>query len=86
MAAAEDDVDLLELVQRARRGDTAALSCLVESHLPALSRFCLRLVGDAPAAEDLAQETVLRAYQSLGRLEEPSRFGAWLFGITANLR
>ncbi|MBI3973419.1 MAG: sigma-70 family RNA polymerase sigma factor [Chloroflexi bacterium] len=50
-----------------------------------LERFCRRLVGDEAAAQDLAQEALLRVHRSLGRLEDPARFGAWLCGIAANL-
>ncbi|HEX2186119.1 MAG TPA: bifunctional nuclease domain-containing protein, partial [Chloroflexota bacterium] len=73
------------LVQRARRGDVAAFAGLVQRHERSLTRFCHRLMPDPHVAQDLAQETLLRAYESLGRLEDPTRFGAWLFGIAANL-
>jgi predicted RNA polymerase sigma factor len=75
---------LLALGVRARRGDAEAFACLAAQHQPALAAFCRRLLGESGLAEDLAQETLLRAYQSLPRLEEPSRFGAWLFGIAAS--
>jgi RNA polymerase sigma-70 factor (ECF subfamily) len=73
------------LVARARKGDGGAFACLVERHAPALQRFCRRLMPEPGAAQDLAQETFLRAYQSLPRLADPQRFGAWVFGIAANL-
>jgi RNA polymerase sigma-70 factor (ECF subfamily) len=77
--------DETALVRRAQGGDAEAFACLVETHRAALARFCGRLVGDSGTAEDLAQETLLRAQQALPRLEAPERFGAWLFGIAANL-
>ena len=73
------------LVVQARTGDAAAFTHLVERYTSTLARFCQRLLGDESAAEDLAQETFLRAYQMLPRLVEPTRFGAWLYGIAANL-
>jgi RNA polymerase sigma-70 factor, ECF subfamily len=85
---AADAADTVALVTRARDGDATAFSCLVEQHRPLLVRFCARLVGDASgaeAAQDLAQEVLLRAHRSLGRLQEPARFRAWLCGIAANL-
>jgi RNA polymerase sigma-70 factor (ECF subfamily) len=42
-------------------------------------------MGDASSGDDLAQETLLQAQQSIGRLGEPYRFGPWLFAIAANL-
>ena len=76
------------LVVRAQRGDPAALERLVERYLAALTGFCRRLAGThggAQTAQDLVQETLLRAVVSLARLQEPERFEAWLFGIAANV-
>ncbi|HJR51505.1 MAG TPA: bifunctional nuclease domain-containing protein, partial [Gemmatimonadales bacterium] len=58
---------------------------MLEQYQPALLRFCHRLTGSPAPAQDLAQETLLRAVESLVGLQEPSRFEAWLFGIAANL-
>ncbi|MBI3971442.1 MAG: bifunctional nuclease family protein [Chloroflexi bacterium] len=73
------------LVQRAQAGEVSAFARLVERHQAALLSFCRRLTGNNSGAQDLAQEALLRAFQGLARLEEPSRFPAWLFGIAANL-
>jgi RNA polymerase sigma-70 factor, ECF subfamily len=73
------------LVRSAQRGDREALSCLVSQERVTLVRFCRRLMGDAVAGEDLAQEALLRAQVSIDRLGPPYRFGAWLLGIAANL-
>jgi RNA polymerase sigma factor (sigma-70 family) len=72
-------------VRAAQRGDVGAFALLVDEHEAALRRFCQHLLSDGAPAEDLAQETLLRAFQALPRLEDPARFGAWLFGIAANL-
>jgi RNA polymerase sigma factor (sigma-70 family) len=61
------------------------LACLVDAQHAPLLRFCRRLVGGGEPAQDLAQETLLRAVQVIGRLQEPSRFPAWLLGIAVNL-
>ncbi|HEV2124238.1 MAG TPA: bifunctional nuclease domain-containing protein [Chloroflexota bacterium] len=73
------------LITRAQRGDAAAFACLAEHYQSTLDRFCRRLMHDPTIAQDLHQETLLRADESVHRLEEPSRFGAWLFGIATNL-
>jgi RNA polymerase sigma-70 factor (ECF subfamily) len=75
----------VQLVQRARAGDTEAFAFLAAEQLPSLRRFCGRLMGDEDAGRDLAQDTLLRAQQSIQRLGEPYRFGPWLMGIAANL-
>ena len=81
--------DATALVRRAQAGEAAAVDGLIAAHAAPLVRFCVRLLGDDAAArghgEDLAQETLLRALQVIGRLEEPARFRAWLFGIAVNL-
>ena len=73
------------LVRLAQGGDREALSCLVAEYRGTLVRFSRRLMGDAAAGEDLAQEALLRAQVSITRLGPPYRFGAWLLGIAANL-
>jgi RNA polymerase sigma factor (sigma-70 family) len=75
----------VDRVRAAQRGDVAAFASLVQQHEPALRRFCQRLMCEAVPAQDLAQETLLRAFQALPRLEDPTRFEAWLFGIAANI-
>jgi RNA polymerase sigma factor (sigma-70 family) len=73
------------LVRRARAGDVQAFAALAADHQAALARFARRLMGDPDRGEDLVQETLLRAQQSIGRLGAPFRFGPWLMGIAANL-
>jgi len=80
-----DEPRTTALVVQAQRGDSSALERLVERYLASLTAFCYRLAGAQGGAQDLVQETLLRAVVSLGRLEAPDRFEAWLFGIAANL-
>jgi RNA polymerase sigma-70 factor (ECF subfamily) len=58
---------------------------LLEEYVPRVYRFALRLTCDCHAAEDLTQDTFLRAWPQLDRLREPSAMRVWLFRITANL-
>ena len=83
--ASPTDTETVLLVQAAQLGDREAIACLVSAHRQTLDRFCRRLMGDATAGEDLAQEALLRAQLSIGRLGPPYRFGPWLLGIAANL-
>src|SRR5919199_2930775 len=77
--------NVTDLVRRAQNGDPAALACLVERYQEPLARFSRRLTSSLAQAEDLTQESLLRAYRAIGRLADPSRFEAWLFAIAANL-
>gem|GEM_PF-336289 len=83
--APEATSDAAALFARARVGDRAAFERLALRYEPALRRFAYHLLGRLDLADDLVQETFLRAVVSLPGLREPERFGAWLFGIAANL-
>ena len=60
-------------------------AALTLPHLSALYRLALRMAGDPSAAEDLVQETYLRALRSFATLREPARAKAWLFQILSRL-
>jgi RNA polymerase sigma factor (sigma-70 family) len=72
------------LVARARKGDRAAFTRLVERHHRRIFRVAYRMLGDAEAAADATQETFLSAWQHLGGFEERSRFSTWLVRIVMN--
>lgn len=71
-------------VRAAAAGDLDAFEELVRAHQEPLWRFLVGLVGDRSLAEDLAQETFLRAYRNLDRFGFRSRFSTWLFTIARN--
>lgn len=73
------------LVRAAREGDIAAFAALVEDYRPRLRAVAARVLADGSEAEDVVQETLLRAYLGLTQLREPTRFGAWLVGIALNV-
>jgi RNA polymerase sigma-70 factor (ECF subfamily) len=59
---------------------------LLEEYLPRVYRFALRLTRDRHQAEDLTQETLLRAWRHRNRLRRPGAACVWLFKIAVNLR
>jgi RNA polymerase sigma-70 factor (ECF subfamily) len=71
-------------VARARSGDEAAFGRLVLRHSSRLFRLAYRMTGNAADAEDVVQETFLKAYQRLGQFEERASFGSWLHRIGAH--
>ncbi len=71
----------LALVGAAQAGDDDAFALLVARHTPALLRLCVRALGDADAAEDVVQETFLRAYDALRTFRGEARLGTWLARI-----
>ncbi len=54
---------------------------LAQEHLATLYSYCLTLTGDPHQAEELAQETLTRAYLAFGSLRDRTKFYAWLKGI-----
>src|SRR5258706_9995531 len=71
-------------VARARCGDADAFRVLVERHSRALFGLAFRMTGNEQDAEDVVQESLLRAYKQLGKFDEGSSFGTWLYRITVN--
>jgi RNA polymerase sigma-70 factor, ECF subfamily len=72
------------VVTRARQGDGAAFEQLYQAHRGRVYTLCLSLCGDAEEAQDLLQETFVRAYRSLTRFRGDSRFSTWLHCIAVN--
>jgi RNA polymerase sigma-70 factor (ECF subfamily) len=71
-------------VALARGGDTDAFRMLVERHSRAVYRVAHRMTGNASDAEDVVQETFLKAYRQLGRFESRANFSTWLHRIAVN--
>jgi RNA polymerase sigma-70 factor (ECF subfamily) len=74
----------LALVTRVRGGDQEAFGVLVERHSRAVFRVAYRLTGHEQDAEDVVQETFLRAYRQIGTFESRSSFATWLYRIAFN--
>ena len=72
------------LVRRAQTGDRGAFEELVRRHADRLYAVVLRFVADREAAEEVIQETFLRAWRGIGRFEHRARFFTWLYRIGIN--
>jgi RNA polymerase sigma factor (sigma-70 family) len=70
-----------ELVTEAQQGSEAAYASLIQETAPALLRYLATIMHDSMRAEDVAQETFVRAFRSLATLREPERFRPWLWRI-----
>lgn len=73
-----------ELVARARGGDSEAFAALVRQHAGPLYRLLARMLGDATAAEDVAQECFVRAWRALPSFRGEAKFSTWLYRIAVN--
>lgn len=69
------------LVSRVLRGQTEAFSELVRRHQGRTVAAASGLLCDPDAAQDIAQESLVEAYRGLGKLQDPDKFAAWLYGI-----
>jgi RNA polymerase sigma-70 factor (ECF subfamily) len=78
-------VDESTLVRHAANGDAAAWEPLVLAHQEAVFRLCYLLLGDPDDAEDVAQETFLRAWNHLKRFDVTRPLRPWLLSIASNL-
>lgn len=71
-------------VAQAQQGSDEAFTYLVETYQTPVYNLCYRMLGEAEAAEDAAQETFLRAFQHLHRYDRKRSFATWLLSIAAH--
>jgi RNA polymerase sigma-70 factor (ECF subfamily) len=77
-------VEDTDLISRVRRGDVEAFNLLVSRWEKRVFNYLLRLTGSPDDALDLSQDCFLKAYQSIRKLDDPARFGPWLYRIAHN--
>ncbi len=73
-----------ELIHRVLDGDDTAFTVLVKKYQKPVHALVWRKIGDFHIAEDITQDTFLKAYQELATLKKPQRFASWLYVIAAN--
>lgn len=84
-AAASPGGSLVAMVELARQGDTRGFTALFQYFNGPMCTYLARLVGNDELGRDLAQETFLRAWQSLPDLRGELHFKAWLYRIATNV-
>ena len=78
-------VDDTVLVRRAQQGDTAAFEELVRNYDRSVLRLAMHLTDSTEHAQDIYQETFLRAYRNIGQFRFECSFYTWIYRIVANL-
>ena len=76
--------ELEEIVREAQQGSLESFHRLYQSYSRAIYNFIWRLVGESADAEDLTQETFLKAHSELKKLRDPAQFKYWLYRIARN--
>jgi RNA polymerase sigma-70 factor, ECF subfamily len=71
-------------IDKARHGDPEAFRVLVERHARPVFRLAFRMTGNEIDAEDMVQETFLKAWKQIARFDGRASFGTWLHRICAN--
>jgi RNA polymerase sigma-70 factor (ECF subfamily) len=79
MADADED-----LVVRVKNGEASAYEALVRKHQTMIHALTYRMTGSVADAEDLAQETFIRAYHQIDSFSGAAKFGTWLYGIAVH--
>ena len=74
-----------KLIQAVFAGENTAYEKLYDRYAPLVRAICYDTTRNLADAQDLAQDVFMRAYEKLGRLRDPDRFGKWIVGI-ARLR
>ena len=74
-----------ELLAQARGGDGEAFRLIFERYARPIISFIYDMVGQRELAEELAQETFVRAYRNLDAIREETKLSTWLFGIAKNV-
>jgi RNA polymerase sigma-70 factor (ECF subfamily) len=73
-----------ELVLQTQQGSPAAFEELVRNHQRMIHSLTFRMTGSPADAEDLAQETFIRAYEQIGTFRGTAKFSTWLYRIAVN--
>lgn len=84
LKAESGQVDLRQLLGRARQGDAQAFEALYEICSGRVYALCLRMTGDVGLAEDCTQEAFIKAWRKLGSFRGDSALGTWLHRIAVN--
>lgn len=73
-----------DLIMQLQQGDRRAFAQLYERHKDGIYAYCFRMLLDAPAAEDAAQDTFLKMHDAIGTLRNADSFRPWLYRIARN--
>jgi RNA polymerase sigma-70 factor (ECF subfamily) len=75
----------LELIEKAKKGNKSALNTLLTDSLPVLKGYVIKMTGDINLAQDVVQDTMLKAVLNINRFQPNAKFSTWLIKIATNI-
>lgn len=79
-----DEISDKKLIEEFLAGDDASFSVLLQKYLRAVYNFVYQLTGDKPAADDITQETFIKAWKNIKKFDRDRNFKTWIFTIAKN--
>ncbi len=77
-----DKQDVSNIISQIRAGDYNAFSILVDAHKDMVYSLCLKMTNSNENAEEIAQDSFVKAYQGLHKFKGKAKFSTWLYQIT----
>ncbi|MBW9173213.1 RNA polymerase sigma factor SigY [Clostridium estertheticum] len=78
-------MDEVELINKAKNGNKSALNTLLKDNLNILKGYVIKMVGDPYLAQDIIQDTLLKAVLNINKFEPKAKFSTWLIKIATNV-
>lgn len=75
----------LELIEKAKKGNKSALNTLLTDNLPILKGYVIKTTGDINIAQDVVQDTLLKAILNISKFQPNAKFSTWLIKIAINI-
>ncbi|HLS09590.1 RNA polymerase sigma factor SigW [Lentibacillus sp.] len=79
------DLITKEKIKQVKRGDQSAFADIVSFYQHKIYQHCYRMLGNRHEAEDIGQETFIRAYINIHSFDDKRKFSTWLYRIATNL-
>ncbi|MFC2947423.1 RNA polymerase sigma factor SigW [Virgibacillus sediminis] len=76
---------IIQQIKQAKKGDQSAFEDVISFYQGKIFQHCYRMLGNRHEAEDLAQETFIRAYVNIESFDTSRKFSTWLYRIATNL-
>ncbi|MFC3041753.1 RNA polymerase sigma factor SigW [Virgibacillus xinjiangensis] len=76
---------ILQRIKQVKKGDQSAFEDVISFYQGRIFQHCFRMLGNRHEAEDLAQETFIRAYVNIDSFDTKRKFSTWLYRIATNL-